>query len=505
MPPKKKPVAKKTEPKQKRITVIRTEEVALSELQVYHKNPRIGNVDKIAKSLHLNGLYRAIVVNIGTHTGRTNEILAGNHTYLGARKPLYWQSGKDADGDPIVFDKPAWDTILCSFVDVDDQHAAQIVIADNKTAEDGSYDESVLVDLIESLPQLVVDATGYDTKEFHDLIGTLDDVDLEDIELDDDWDAPSKEPKKPNFDEAAFGDEDDAEPEIRKPVREKEEEVKEAERVGIDITKVSTDRPGAMQLSDEPIFADYVLSANGNQYVRLIPEKLMTLDDLPKDINNLQTWAGSATKDDTNPERVWFYNFGVDSTSGMDPEVLEQMIVAFFTWDEYFEGWWQTPSKFVNKVLNTGVRHICTPDLTPTSDMGNVFLHWQLFRSRYLGRYFQEAGLKLIPHLIWPDGDMKFLQEETLPTLPDEVPLLLMQAQTIDPKRVEGGMDHYKAQLQVAIDHIKPEGILLYTGKPGRKIFEEELNLHGAKLIVLEHRQGILNAAQKPRKLKKTL
>lgn len=105
------------------------------DLHTYWKNPRIGNVDKIAESLARNGQYRAIVVNKGTHTGRPMEVLAGNHTLKAARKL-------------------GWETITCHLIDVDDDQAARIVLADNKTAEYGSYDDKTLTDLLETLDDL---------------------------------------------------------------------------------------------------------------------------------------------------------------------------------------------------------------------------------------------------------------------------------------------------------------------------------------------------------------
>ena len=105
------------------------------DLHTYWKNPRIGNVDKIAESLARNGQYRAIVVNKGTHTGRPMEVLAGNHTLKAARKL-------------------GWETITCHVIDVDDDQAARIVLADNKTAEYGSYDDKTLADLLDTLADL---------------------------------------------------------------------------------------------------------------------------------------------------------------------------------------------------------------------------------------------------------------------------------------------------------------------------------------------------------------
>ena len=76
------------------------EKVPIDELNPYHRNPRRGEVAKIAESLRARGQYRPIVVNRGTKTEHVNEILAGNHT---------WQAAKSLK----------WDTIQVVFVDVD--------------------------------------------------------------------------------------------------------------------------------------------------------------------------------------------------------------------------------------------------------------------------------------------------------------------------------------------------------------------------------------------------
>jgi hypothetical protein len=94
-------------------------------------------VDAIAESLQVNGQYKPITVRAGT-----NEVLAGNHTLKAAR------------------DKLGWAHIAATFVDVDDDEAARIVLADNRTNDLAVYDEEGLRELLESLPQL--SGTGYD-------------------------------------------------------------------------------------------------------------------------------------------------------------------------------------------------------------------------------------------------------------------------------------------------------------------------------------------------------
>ncbi|SLG40058.1 ParB-like nuclease domain [Mycobacteroides abscessus subsp. abscessus] len=126
-----------------------TETMHPSDLALYHKNPRQGNVAAIAASLRSNGQMKPIVVNRGTHTGRPNEVLAGNHTVKAIRNL--------AEEYP---DDDRWQKVLVHVVDVDDDRAARFVAADNRTSELGAFDDRLLLELLADLPDL--DGTGYD-------------------------------------------------------------------------------------------------------------------------------------------------------------------------------------------------------------------------------------------------------------------------------------------------------------------------------------------------------
>ena len=124
---------------------VNTEVVPLANLKPYPANARIGDVRAIAESLETNGQYRPIVVN-----KRTNEILAGNHT---------WKAAKEL----------GWKKIAVAWVDVDDREAKKIVLADNRTHDLGMYDNDALANLLMSLPDLV--GTGYDEWDLENLEG----------------------------------------------------------------------------------------------------------------------------------------------------------------------------------------------------------------------------------------------------------------------------------------------------------------------------------------------
>lgn len=127
-------------------------------LNTYHHNPRRGDINAIAASLRTNGQFRPIVVNTGTHTGRPNEVLAGNHTLLAARH---------LDGTPHEITE-----LDCYVVDVDDDRARRIVLADNRTSDLGDYDDEALADLLETIGD-DLDGTGYDEDDLADLMAEL--------------------------------------------------------------------------------------------------------------------------------------------------------------------------------------------------------------------------------------------------------------------------------------------------------------------------------------------
>lgn len=155
------------------MTNLKVESFKLSDLNLYHKNPRRGDVDAIVESLKKRGQYRPIVVNIGTHASHDYEILAGNHTYMAAKKL-------------------GWETIQATTVDVDDDQAAQIVLADNRLADLGGYDDETLSSLLSDVSSL--DGLGWSRDDVDELAAALeperDDSEVEDVDVPDD--APQR-------------------------------------------------------------------------------------------------------------------------------------------------------------------------------------------------------------------------------------------------------------------------------------------------------------------------
>lgn len=117
--------------------------VPIGSLEGYPTNPRRGDIEAIAHSLKAHGQYRPIVVQYGS-----NFILAGNHTYKAAKKL-------------------GWRKIKVTYVDVDEETARKIVLADNRLTDLASYNEPLLKNLLNALPDL--EGTGFSQSEVETL------------------------------------------------------------------------------------------------------------------------------------------------------------------------------------------------------------------------------------------------------------------------------------------------------------------------------------------------
>jgi ParB-like chromosome segregation protein Spo0J len=124
----------------------RVETVPIDQLIPYPGNARIHNLAAITDSLTVNGQYRPLLAQ-----RTTRHVLVGNGTLEAAT-----QLG--------------WTHIQTMWADVDDQAARRIVLADNRTTDLATYDESALVALLEPLG-VDLAGTGYTMDDLETLLG----------------------------------------------------------------------------------------------------------------------------------------------------------------------------------------------------------------------------------------------------------------------------------------------------------------------------------------------
>jgi hypothetical protein len=216
----------------------------------------------------------------------------------------------------------------------------------------------------------------------------------------------------------------------------------------------------------------------------------MLVDALP---SPLDSWAGSATRDNEDPEQWWLYNYGVDSTSGMLD--TSKIIMAFYTHDKYFEGWWGSVHRQVMRMLNAKIGMAVMPNFSPGGP--RAWGLWQTFKSFYIARYMQEAGIRVIPDLeTTPD----FL-DLSCTCIPPKAPWVAVQVQNTASKMTMRPTQEEEAAAWAEWAQIKreqfkrltPQHVLLYGTTKGRDRFEA-LAL-GVPFIWLEARTDKLHRA----------
>ncbi|BDI29413.1 hypothetical protein CCAX7_14640 [Capsulimonas corticalis] len=126
--------------------------VEIGRLIEHPRNVNQGDYGAIESSMKANGFFGALVVQRSTRF-----ILAGNHRYKVAK-------GLGYDRLPVMW------------VDVDDEAALRILLADNRTSRLGTDNEAALAELLSELAQETdegLEGTGYDGDFLDDLINRL--------------------------------------------------------------------------------------------------------------------------------------------------------------------------------------------------------------------------------------------------------------------------------------------------------------------------------------------
>jgi hypothetical protein len=107
-----------------------------NDLILHPENARKGNLDELKRSLSRNGQYKPVVVS-----KQTGYVVAGNHTTKALR---------ELGADRVAY----------VVVDIDATTERRILAADNRIGDLGSYDNELLIELLESFSG-DLDGTGY--------------------------------------------------------------------------------------------------------------------------------------------------------------------------------------------------------------------------------------------------------------------------------------------------------------------------------------------------------
>lgn len=171
----------------------------------------------------------------------------------------------------------------------------------------------------------------------------------------------------------------------------------------------------------------------------------------------LQTWVGPETPD----ADAYFYVYGC---AAIEKVRSNRLIVAYYTYDHKFESVWNDPRKFTARMLNYQVHSVITPNYSCWNGIHKAYDIWQTFRSRWLGRYWQSVGLKVIPDLQVSNIEHDDVFAWRMGGLPVGLNCVATQMQQKGETDPEAYYAQKKKLLLKALRHLQPKSLILYHG-----------------------------------------
>lgn len=178
----------------------------------------------------------------------------------------------------------------------------------------------------------------------------------------------------------------------------------------------------------------------------------MLFEGLPDDVWVSQPHEG----------KTWLYLHG----SNKHPEGMKS-IRAFYVDDYRFESVWTHAVSMLYSLKGIGHVALVEPDFSLWWEMPFSVQLYNVYRSRWCARYWQEAGFRVIPSLKW-SGPASF--EFSTAGLPPEIPVAAVQCRTLNNGKAN---DRFKAGLRHQLETVKVKTLLAYGGAQHKDLFED--------------------------------
>tara|TARA_Y100000401_G_scaffold78552_1_gene64131 strand:+ start:1789 stop:3081 length:1293 start_codon:yes stop_codon:yes gene_type:complete len=168
------------------------------------------------------------------------------------------------------------------------------------------------------------------------------------------------------------------------------------------------------------------------------------------------TWDRS---EDSNLASSWYCQ-----SARPFPKDREGGILGFFTEDYRFETYWNNKTSNLHRLASEEWGGVCTPDFSVYSDQPFAVQLHNVYRSRWLARFWQEAGIPILPTIQGMSYD-KTSHDWILETLPLRPPVIALQCRTIT--RRSSSKRYWTEFHQLIEDTVRilqPKVLVLYGG-----------------------------------------
>ena len=149
------------------------------------------------------------------------------------------------------------------------------------------------------------------------------------------------------------------------------------------------------------------------------------------------------------PKRLIGFNYAKTSTD-------TDAGIHFYIDDYQFERLWAYPEKYLDVLMP--YECILSPDFSLYMDMPRTMKIWNTYRSRFIGAYYQQHGIKVIPTISWAEAET---YDFCFSGIPEGS---IVSISTIGVKEDKNALAIWHAGMTEMVKRIKPRHILVYGG-----------------------------------------
>ena len=131
--------------------------------------------------------------------------------------------------------------------------------------------------------------------------------------------------------------------------------------------------------------------------------------------------------------------------------------VHFYVDDYQFERIWNYPEKYVE--ILSAYDCILSPDFSLYMDMPMPMKIWNIYRSRQIGAYYQQKGIKVIPTISWAEPETF---EFCFKGIPEGS---VVSVSTIGVKENKQALQIWRDGMAEMMKQINPSAVIVYGGK----------------------------------------
>jgi hypothetical protein len=166
------------------------------------------------------------------------------------------------------------------------------------------------------------------------------------------------------------------------------------------------------------------------------------------------TYVGGSVTDPTRSLFVW-------RTAALSK--ARGCVLAFYVWDEKLEQLWRRPQHYTELFLRHEIAAVIEPDYSLWTDDALAVQVFNVYRTRWLGRYWQDAGLLVIPSLNWSDERSSSF---CFAGIPVGAPVVAVECRTAG--QTDEDRRRFLAGLTEGVKQVQPRHVIVYGGKEHR-------------------------------------